>query len=118
MLSWKLLLHVGIFLILGGLFFAVFAYYYCEVYPLDRVYRADDEGVIVIRPQSDIPERPENYSIYRMIVVDSVSRTVYPLRSYRVVISLSLFVAGVVILTYALWTSGFRAKINIASAEK
>ena len=115
-MSWKLLLHVGIFFILGGLFFGVFAYYYCEVYPVDRVYPGEEN--LVIRPQSDIPERPENYSIYRIIVVDSVSRTVYPLRSYRVVISLSLFVAGVVILTYALWTSGFRAKINIASAEK
>jgi len=101
-----LLFHIGVFLILGGVFFGVLAYYYCEVYP---VYRADDERVIekviVISPQRDIPE---NITSYRLIHLDLVSTTVYPLR----MISLSLFVAGVVILTYALWTSGFRMKIE------
>ena len=41
-----LLFHVGVFLVLGGIFFGVFAYYYCEVYSLEL---AEGDGIVVAR---------------------------------------------------------------------
>ena len=122
-----LLFHVGVFLVLGGIFFGVFAYYYCEVYSLEL---AEGEGIVVAREA--IVRRLPLFEENKTLTEEEIRRIAefwtyayvwptfiadYPLRSY-LAIFLSLFVAGVVILTYALWTSGFRAKINIASAEK